>query len=98
MTWDPSFDFDAEDITYHVVLARDYLYEDVVFETTTRLPQAECKMPKAGQYFLKVTATNTSGETQDCFDYYVIDQGKVYGTYCFYINEAGQTEVWNNEE
>ena len=32
------------------------------------------------------------------FDYYVIDQGKVYGTYCFYINEAGQTEVWNNEE
>ena len=34
---------------------------------------------EAGQYFVRVRAGNKSGYTQDAFDYYVIDTGKVYG-------------------
>lgn len=98
MMWDTAYDFDAEDIVYHVVLARDYLYQDVLFETETRLPSAPCAAPEPGQYFLKVTATNESGYTQDCFDYYVIDEGKVYGTFSFYILEDGRAEAYTYEE
>ena len=77
---------------------RDYLYQDVLFETETRLPSAQCDMPEPGQYFLKVTAANDSGYTQDCFDYYVTDGGKVYGTYCFYLDGTGDVEVQQIEE
>ena len=98
LTWDNSYDFDAEDITYHVTLARDYLYTDVLFETETRLPLAQCAAPGPGQYFLKVTSTNESGYTQDCFDYYVTGDGKVYGTFCFYIMEDGHVEGFVDEE
>ncbi|MCI6374017.1 MAG: hypothetical protein MR821_01830 [Clostridiales bacterium] len=55
-------------------------------------------MPEPGQYFLKVTAANDSGYTQDCFDYYVTDGGKVYGTFCFYILEDGRAEAYTYEE
>lgn len=98
LIWDAAYDFDAEDITYHVTLARDYLYQDVLFETETRLPSAQCDMPEPGQYFLKVMAANESGYTQDCFDYYVTDGGKVYGTFCFYILEDGRAEAYTYEE
>ena len=30
----------------------------------------------AGQYFVRVRATNSDGYTQDAFDYYVTDDGK----------------------
>ena len=49
-------------------------------------------LPKAGQYFVRVRATNTSGKTQDAFDYYVTDEGKHYGMKCFYITEDNTVE------
>ena len=98
LSWQTSYDFDAEDITYHVTLARDYLYRDVLLDTVTAMPAASLPDPGRGQYFLKVTATNASGFTQDCFDYYVNDRGKVYGTYCFYLDGTGDVEVQQIEE
>ena len=98
LSWQTSYDFDAEDITYHVTLARDYLYRDVLLDTVTDMPAASLPDPGRGQYFLKVTATNASGFMQDCFDYYVTDRGKVYGTYCFYLDGAGDVEVQQIEE
>ena len=98
LLWDASYDFDAEDILYHVTLARDTLFEDVLFETETRLPSVQCDAPGPGQYFLRVTATNSSGYTQDCFDYYVTDAGKVYGAFCFYIMDDGRVEAYVSEE
>lgn len=53
------------------------------------LPMTQTAAPAAGQYFIRVRATNTSGYTQDAFDYYVIDSGKVYGVKCFYIQPDG---------
>lgn len=91
--WDVSYDLDAEDITYSVEVARDYLFQDVIYQNTTlTVPEAEMDLPNAGQYFVRVRATNTSGKTQDAFDYYVTDEGKHYGMKCFYITEDNTVE------
>ena len=84
--WDASYDFDAEDITYTVEVAKDYLFREVIFrEDQLLIPEAETSVPEDGQYFVRVRATNASGKTQDAFDYYVTDDGKNYGMRCFYI-------------
>ena len=90
LNWDTSYDFDAEDISYTVELARDYQFRQMVYrEEHIVLPLTQTAAPAAGQYFIRVRATNTSGYTQDAFDYYVIDSGKVYGVKCFYIQPDG---------
>lgn len=90
LSWDPSYDFDAEDIVYTVELARDYQFRQVLYrQEHVVLPVAQAESPGAGQYFIRVRATNASGYTQDAFDYYVIDTGKVYGVKCFYIQPDG---------
>ena len=90
LSWDTSYDFDAEDISYTVELARDYQFRQMVYrEEHVVLPMTQTAAPAAGQYFIRVRATNTSGYTQDAFDYYVIDSGKVYGVKCFYIQPDG---------
>ena len=93
INWDISYDFDAEDITYTVEVARDYLFRDVIYRSERQLlPEAELDLPEAGQYFVRVQAENSSGYTQDAFDYYVTDSGKNYGMKCFYITQDGQVE------
>ena len=93
VNWDISYDFDAEDITYTVEVARDYLFRDVIYRSERQLlPEAELDLPEAGQYFVRVQAENSSGYTQDAFDYYVTDSGKNYGMKCFYITQDGQVE------
>lgn len=90
LNWEVSYDFDAEDIRYTVELARDYAFRNVIFkQENVVLPSAQTTLPAAGQYFVRVRATNESGYTQDAFDYYVIDSGKVYSTKCFYIEPDG---------
>ena len=90
--WDASYDFNAEDITYTVELAKDYQFKDVVYRQENLLiPEAQTTVPADGQYFLRVRATNASGKTQDAFDYYVTDDGKNYGMKCFYI--TGETNI-----
>lgn len=90
LSWDSSYDFNAEDISYTVEIARDYQFRQVLYrQEHVVLPVAQAEAPGAGQYFIRVRATNTSGYTQDAFDYYVIDTGKVYGVKCFYIQPDG---------
>ena len=97
--WDVSYDLDAEDITYSVEVARDYLFQDVIYQNTTlTVPEDEMDLPEAGQYFVRIRATNTSGKTQDAFDYYVTDEGKHYGMRCFYITEDSTVEEDDYEE
>ena len=77
LSWDVSYDLDAEDITYTVELAGDYQFQDINYSSKDLLlPEAETDIPEAGQYFIRVRATNKSGYTQDAFDYYVTDAGK----------------------
>lgn len=100
MSWDAAYDLDAEDITYSVQLARDYGFEEVIFEENDlRIPETSCEVPAPGQYFLRIQATNSSGYTQDSFDYYVTAQnGKVFGCFCFYIMPDGTVRADEVEE
>ncbi len=99
LNWDVSFDFDAEDITYTVEVAKDYLFEHVIFrQSGLQIPEAELALPKTGQYFVRVRAENASGYTQDAFDYYVTDEGKHYGMLCFYVTANGTIEEDTYEE
>ena len=44
-----------EDITYTVEVAKDYLFEDVIFQKQGLvIPEAETELPEAGQYFVRV--------------------------------------------
>ena len=44
----------------------------------------------AGQYFMRVTAQNESGEMQYAFDYYRLELGKAYGTKSFFVDNKGK--------
>jgi spore coat protein H len=61
-----------------------------VKKTGLRIPTTEFQLPEAGQYFVRVIATDAGGETQTAFDCYITNKGKVYGTKCFYVDENGQ--------
>nr|WP_294665415.1 CotH kinase family protein [uncultured Blautia sp.] len=93
ITWDPSYSFDAEDITYSVEMAKDYLFQDVIYsQEGLQIPETQVPLPEAGQYFIRVRAFNEEGDAQDAFDYYVTDEGKHYGMRCIYVTEDGQIE------
>ena len=98
VNWDNSFDFDAQTITYTAEIARDYLFEDVVYRKETVYPLISTKLPEEGQYFVRVQATNEDGKSQYAFDYYVTDEGKHYGMRCFYVMADGTVEVDVYEE
>lgn len=89
--WESSYDFKGEDITYTFELSQDYNFnQTIVKETGFSIPTMEFSKLPAGQYFIRVTATNESGETQYAFDYYRLDLGKVYGTKSFYVDQDGK--------
>ena len=43
----------------------------------------------AGQYFIRVIASDASGHEQIAYNYYGIDGGRVDGTMCFYVLADG---------
>ena len=89
--WDPSYDFNGEDITYTFEIATEYSFENPISKQTgLSIPMANFDELPAGQYFMRVQAQNESGETQYAFDAYLLERGKVYGTKSFYIDEQGQ--------
>ena len=99
LNWDVSYDFDAEEITYSVDVASDYQFQNVIYSSYGQtMPEAEMDIPEAGQYFVRVKATNAAGYTQDAFDYYVTNDGKSYGMKCFYVTEDDQIEEEVYEE
>ena len=88
--WDSAYDFNGENITYTFELSTDYTFaNDLIKEDGLMIPEVRGEILPAGQYFIRVTAKNASGNEQYAFDYYVIDSGKVYGTKCFYVDENG---------
>ncbi len=94
-----SFDFDLEPVTYDILVARDFLFQNpIVNEQDLTLPVVEIDMLPPGQYFVKITATNQSGYTQTGFDYYYTSLGKQYGIKCFYIDANGNVVEDTYEE
>lgn len=90
--WDNSVDFQAENITYTFELATDYSFTSpVVKEEGLTVPQYEyAAVLQPGQYFIRVTAQNESGQTQGAFDYYRSADGeKQSGIKCFFVSDDG---------
>jgi len=89
--WDSSYDFKGEDITYTFELSQDYNFaQTIVKETGFSIPTMQFQKLPEGQYFMRVTAENESGEKQYAFDYYRLEMGKVYGTKSFYVDKEGK--------
>ncbi len=87
VTWDTSYEYHNENVTYDYVLATDYNFENVISEGYgLTSPSADIQVLGPGDYYLKVVATNESGYTIDCFDYLDGDDGKVYGCLGFKVN------------
>ena len=90
LEWDASYDLKGSDITYTFELATEYNFENpIVKYTDVSIPSADFGKLPAGQYFVRVMAQNESGQTQSAFDYYRLENGKVYGTKCFYVDDKG---------
>ena len=71
----------------------DYQFQNVIFrQEGVAVPEVQTNVPAAGQYFVRVRATDSSGKTQDAFDYYVTDNGKNYGMKCFYVTADQRIE------
>ena len=99
LNWDPSYNFEIENIYYTVELAKDYLFTTTFFrQENLILSELTMDTLPAGQYFLRVRATNASGYTQDAFDYYVTETGKHYGMICFYVQPDGSIAEDTYEE
>ena len=89
--WDVSFDFDNEALTYTFELARDYTFKTTLNkQENLKLPQAQTGKLAPGQYFMRVSVKNASGQTQTAQEYYEDQNGvRHYGVRCFYILPDG---------
>lgn len=89
--WDVSFDFDNEALTYTFELARDYTFKTTLNkQENLKLPQAQTGKLVPGQYFMRVSVKNASGQTQTAQEYYEDQNGvRHYGVRCFYILPDG---------
>lgn len=102
-TWDAAFDFDDPDVTYTAVVSRSLDFSAgsaAVLASYTGTNLQMDPLPLApGQYFIKVTAANTDGLSQNAFDYYVTnDSVKNFGVKCFYVLADGSVEEPQYEE
>lgn len=91
LSWAAPYDIRGESVTYAYQLATDYKFQNVLLEDSNlSIPYVETEKLEPGTYYLKVTATNESGHTTDCFDYYSVSGvGKVYGCYRFFVWQDG---------
>ena len=99
--WGNSYDLDLEDITYKCIIADDTAFQNVLFEQDgIRIPGVYCDLQLSpGRYYLRVVATNESGYSQDCFDYYTESgYGKRYGCMAFEVLDDGTFKQIANAE
>lgn len=100
LSWDTAYEIHQEPVTYAYQLARDYEFEDVIVsDSALAVPAAQVKGLEPGTYYLRVTATNASGRTTDCFDYYSVSGiGKIYGCYVFTVHEDNTISYAGEDE
>lgn len=93
-TWDPSFDFDGESVTYKFELASDYLFNSVIsVQENLSVTQAFTERLAPGQYFIRLTSRNESGMTQTAMEIYQgADDVKRYGIIGFNVLEDGTVQ------
>lgn len=75
--WSESYDFNAEDLTYNLRVSRDFHFETLVIDTTSR-NTTKAVVPitlEPGDYFWQVIVSNQSGYRQYPFDRYIDADG-----------------------
>ena len=89
--WDNSYDFNRENVTYTFELSKSLSFANPIAKhENLNIAAVQTDMLPAGQYFIRVTATNESGKSMPAFDYYISENGKNYGVMCFYVNQKGE--------
>ena len=89
LSFDSSYSFAGDALTYHIVLSKtpdgEYVYLDKeTDDTTVSLP-----LPEPGQYFVSVTVQDSEGNEQEAANVYETENGTVYGVRCFWILNDG---------
>ena len=90
--WGEAYDFDAEDISYHLEISRDWRFQDVIYEEDIlRITETFIEPLEEGVYFWRVIATNESGYSMYPFDYYKDAEGWFRpGMKYLYVTSGGQ--------
>jgi spore coat protein H len=91
-TWDSSYDFGSQDITYDFAVSDDWEFKNILTESKlNNVTEFQLDMLKPGTYFWRVTAKNASNETQVPFNYYEdVNSIDHYGMKYLYITPDGQ--------
>lgn len=95
ITWDSSYDFEAENIYYTLEIAKDYSFENPLLRVDNLYvtEYAADMALEPGQYFLRITARNELGLEQTAFNYYLSNRnGRIYGVKCFFVMPDGNIE------
>ena len=91
-TWDASYDFGGQDITYDFAVSTDWEFKNIVTQSDlTNLTEIQIDMLTPGTYFWRVDAKNESGGIQAPYEYYIdADSVNHYGVKYFYITPDGK--------
>ena len=73
-------------------MSTDWEFKNIIYEATTmNLTGVQIDLLKPGEYFWRVTATNSAGKLQYPFDYYADANSRLhYGMKYLYISPDGQ--------
>jgi spore coat protein H len=90
--WEDAYDFNAQDITYKLQVAKDWDFKEVVAEQViVNGNRIEIPMLQPGTYFWRVIATNENGKSVQPFDYYLdVDHQFHFGLKYLQIGPNGE--------
>lgn len=79
-TWDQSFDFQGDTLTYKYQLSRDPLFKEILIEESgLTITTKTIELLPTGQYFWRVLVTDSKGNEQIPFDKYLTASGFEWG-------------------
>ena len=89
-SWDNSYDLGGLGLSYTIEVARDYNFQQMLHtESGITVPGFSCDMLDNGQYFYRVTVTNSTGKTQTAMEKYQdINDLKHYGVMPFFVENG----------
>ena len=92
--WDPSYDFDNEEVTYKFELSKEYTFTTLISsQDNLRVAQAFTEKLAPGQYFIRLTSKNESGMTQTAMETYEGTDGIIrYGVIGFNVLADGTVQ------
>jgi len=90
--WGEAYDFNAQDITYHLQLSQDWDFKTILADQVLiNANRAEIPMPGPGTYFWRVIATNENGKSVQAYDYYLdVDSQYHFGLKYLQIGPNGE--------